>query len=304
MNAKANESLGPQVMLEAWLKTATDFWGPVMELWSVAPEKKESSLKQEQSRVKKNLAAAFKSWQAMSSAMSEPQAGESIFKGIQALPEIFLKMTQTGWTSYLKMQQQSYERLLRIGQSTEAYTFDNLEQEAVTVWSELYEKEFRRLLHMPQLGLTRLYQEKTNKALDDFNLFQAAIAEFLQLLYLPMEKSLQVMQEKTAEMAEAGQMPENPKVHYQNWIKILEGHYMTLLKSPEYTRKMEDTLSAFGNFIGSKNELLQDLLQALPVPTDKDMDELCREVYLLKKRMREHEKMHELETGRQKLKAQ
>jgi len=294
MNEKANESLGPQVMLEAWLKTATDFWGPVMEMWSVATENKETSLNEEESRVKKNFASALKSWQAMSSAMSQPQAGESIFKGIQALPEIFLKMTQTGWNSYWKMQQQSYERLLRIGQPKEAYTFDNLDKEAVTVWSELYEKEFRRLLYMPQLGLTRQYQERTNKALDDFNLFQAAITEFLQLLYLPVEKSLQVLQEQMAEMAEAGQMPENPKVHYQNWIKILEGHYMTLLKSSEYTRKMEDTLSAFENFIGSKNALLQDFLQTLPVPTDKDMDELYREIYLLKKRLREHEKMHEL----------
>jgi hypothetical protein len=114
-----------------------------------------------------------------------------------------------------------------------------------------------------------------------------------------MEKSTQVMQEKVAEMADEGQLPENPKVYYQMWIKILEGHYMTLLKSPEYTNKMDTTLGAFENFVASKNEILQDFLQTLPVPTDKDMDELYQEIYLLKKRMREHEKKHELETSRQ-----
>jgi hypothetical protein len=62
---------------------------------------------------------------------------------------------------------------------------------------------------------------------------------------------------------------------------------------------MHTTLGAFENFVAAKNEILQDFLQALPVPTDKDMDELYQEIYLLKKRLREHEKNHALETSRQ-----
>jgi hypothetical protein len=299
MNEKEKESFDPKPVLENWLKAATDFWGPVIEMWSAASGKTDTSMGQEGGRAKKNLESALRSWKAMSSAMSEPETGKSIFEGIRVLPDIVLKMTQTGWDGYLKLQQQWYERLLRAGQATEAYSFDNLDQNALSVWSEMYEKEFRRLLYMPQLGLTRFYQERANKALDQFNLLQAAMAEFLQILFLPMEKSLQVMQEKMAEMAEEGQMPDNPKVYYQEWIKILEGHYMTLLKSPEYTSKMHATLSAFENFVAAKNEILQDFLQTLPVPTDKDMDELYQEIYLLKKRMREYEKSHELENSRQ-----
>ena len=299
MNEKEKESFDPKPVLESWLKAATDFWGPVIEMWSAASGKTDTSMKQEGSRIKKNLETALRSWKAMSAAMSEPETGQSVFEGIRVLPEIVSKMTQTGWDGYLKLQQQWYERLSRTGQATEAYRFDHLDQDALSVWSEIYEKEFRRLLYMPQVGLTRFYQERANKTLDQFNLFQAAMAEFLQILFLPMEKSLQVMQEKMAEMAEEGQMPENPKVYYQMWIKILEGHYMTLLKSPEYTSKMHTTLGAFENFIAAKNEILQDFLQTLPVPTDKDMDELYREIYLLKKRLREHEKNHELENSRQ-----
>ena len=299
MNEKEKESFDPKPVLENWLKAATDFWGPVIEMWSAASGKTDTSMKQEGSRAKKNLESALRSWKAMASAMSEPETGKSIFEGIRVLPDIVSKMTQTGWDGYLKLQQQWYERLLKTGQAREAYRFDNLDQDALSVWSEMYEKEFRRLLYMPQVGLTRFYQERAFKALDQFNLLQAAMAEFLQILFLPMEKSLQVMQEKMAEMAEEGQVPENPKVYYQMWIKILEGHYMTLLKSPEYTSKMHTTLGAFENFVAAKNEILQDFLQTLPVPTDKDMDELYQEIYLLKKRMREHEKNHELENSRQ-----
>ena len=299
MNEKEKESLDPKPVLESWLKAATDFWGPVMDMWSTASGKTDTTTKQEGSRAKKQLESALRSWKAMSSAMSEPEAGKSILEGIQTLPEIVLKMIQTGWDGYFKLQQQWYERLLRSGQSAEAYRFDNLDQDAVNVWREIYEKEFRPLLNIPQLGLTRVYQESANKALDQFNLFQAAIVEFLQILYLPMEKTTQVMQEKVAEMADDGQLPDDPKMYYQMWIKILEGHYMTLLKSPEYTNIMDRTLGAFENFVEAKNEILQNFLQILPVSTDKDMDELYQEIYLLKKRIREHEKMHEMETGRQ-----
>lgn len=277
------------------MKTATDFWGPVMEMWSAASGKANTAMEQGDSRIIQNLEAALKSWKAMSSAMSEPEVGQSVFGVIQAMPEIVLKMTQTGWNGFFTLQRQWYERLLRVGQSTEAYRFDNLDVEALNAWSEMYKEEFQRLLYMPQLGLTRQYQERANKALDKFNLLQVAMGEFLQLLYLPMEKSLRVMQEK---MAEEDQIQENPKVYYQQWIKTLEGHYMTLLQSPEYTQKMGETLEAFENYIASKDELLQDLLQTLPVPTDKDMDELYREIYLLKKRMRKHEKEHASQTSR------
>jgi len=295
MTEQASQSFDPKTVLEAWLKTATDFWGPVMEMWSAASGKTNTAMEQGDSRIIQNLEAALKSWKAMSSAMSEPEVGQSVFGVIQAMPEIVLKMTQTGWNGFFRLQRQWYERLLRVGQSTEAYRFDNLDVEALNAWSEMYKEEFQRLLYMPQLGLTRQYQERANKALDKFNLLQVAMGEFLQLLYLPMEKSLRVMQEK---MAEEDQIQENPKVYYQQWIKTLEGHYMTLLQSPEYTQKMGETLEAFENYIASKDELLQDLLQTLPVPTDKDMDELYREIYLLKKRMRKHEKEHASQTSR------
>ena len=128
MNEKEKESFDPKPVLENWLKAATDFWGPVIEMWSAASGKTDTSMGQEGGRAKKNLESALRSWKAMSAAMSEPETGKSIFEGIRVLPDIVSKMTQTGWDGYLKLQQQWYERLLRAGQATEAYSFDNLDQ--------------------------------------------------------------------------------------------------------------------------------------------------------------------------------
>ena len=110
------------------------------------------------------------------------------------------------------------------------------------------------------------------------------------MLYLPVTKSFSVIQEKLGELSEAGELPEDPQKYYQMWIKILEGHYMTLFQSNEYIETLAKTLDALAEFSAAKNDLLQDMLDALPVSTQKDMDDLYKEIYLMKKRIKILEK--------------
>jgi len=116
------------------------------------------------------------------------------------------------------------------------------------------------------------------------------MAKFTHLLYLPVEKSFLVLQEKLSGLADQGELPEDSKTYYQMWIKILEGHYMTLFQSPEYIEALSQTLDSFANFSSARREILQDYLKMFPIPTQKEMDELYKEIYLLKKRIRKLEK--------------
>ena len=116
------------------------------------------------------------------------------------------------------------------------------------------------------------------------------MGEFLRLLYLPVTKSFRVMQEKVGAMSEAGGLPEDSKAYYQMWIKILEGHYMSLFQSPDYVKTLGNVLTAMSEFTVVKNDLMQDLLSTVPVSTQKEMDDLYKEIYLLKKRIRVLEK--------------
>jgi Poly(R)-hydroxyalkanoic acid synthase subunit (PHA_synth_III_E). len=138
--------------------------------------------------------------------------------------------------------------------------------------------------------LTRFYQERFNELLDKHNLFETMLAEFLSLLYLPMEKSFKVFQEKLQQMAEEGNIPKETKESYAIWIKILEGHYINLFKSKEYTDALHQTLNKLEDFIIVRNEILQDIFQLLTVVTHKEMDVLYKEFYVLKKRVKELEK--------------
>jgi len=228
--------------------------------------------------------------QSLSSIFSEPGVMEGFTKGAETAPEILLKVVHTWLNGFFHMQQEWIKKGGRIRESAESYKFENLEQDLFRAWSEMYEKEFRQFFKMPQLGLTRYYQERMNRTADRSNLFQHAVGEFLYIIYMPIEKSFQVMQQKLAIMAKEGQFPDNTKDFYNMWIKSLEGHYMTLFKSPEYTQSMSKLINSMGTFMVARQEMLQDILQLLPIPSNKEMDELYKEVYNLKKRIRQLEK--------------
>jgi hypothetical protein len=110
------------------------------------------------------------------------------------------------------------------------------------------------------------------------------------MLYLPVEKSLKSLQEQMAEMAEEGPIDEKSKTYYNLWIKLLEGHYMELFKQAEYADTMHKTLFALHEFSDAKQAVVNDFLKQLNIPTYQEMDELSKEVYLLKKRLRILEK--------------
>lgn len=288
-------------LFEAWMRTSADVLDSSLKMWQGAvgsAEKEDSEDVRRRNRLQEQWETTLNTWKAAVQVMREPEAVEGLFKGINTMPEIMLKMVQPALNGVFHMQQEALKRATRIGKSTQAYNFENLDQEAFKAWTEIYEREFRQFLKIPQLGLTREYQERLGEAMDKFNVVQGTVAEFMALLLLPVEKSYKVLQEKIQQMADSGQLPDNAKEYYRMWVKILEGHYMTLYKSSEYNRAIGKTIDALGEFSVAKRKILEDVIQFLPVPTFKDMDELYKEIYLLKKRLRE------LETQNKKRRAQ
>lgn len=283
----------PENPMSAWMKTAGVFWEGMFQTWSKAmdgitvPNKPEAG---KSNQAKAPFDTAMKAFSSFSSLVSEPDSMESLFKGAGAMPQILAKMAQTGLSGLLQFQQKWFERAGQMGKSTEAYKFEDLDENAFRAWSEIYEAEFSRFFNIPQLGLMRFYQERMNQALDKFNIFQTAMSEFQRLCYLPITRSFGVLQEKLGDMAKDGALPEDPKTYYQMWVKILEGHYMTLFQSPDYIQTLGQTMDAMSEFSHAKNEVIQDMLSMFPIPTEKEIDELYKEIYLLKKRINALEK--------------
>jgi len=238
------------------------------------------------------LLSIIKTWGTLSSAMSEPSAASALASGFATLPDIMTKFFQTGMSGFLKIHEQTTDKLKDLGKRTEAYRFENLDQDSIKVWSDFYDKEIRQYLKVPQLGLVRVYQERFYQTIDKFNVFSTTFAEFMHVLMLPMEKSFMVLHDKIEEQIREGKTPEDPHEYYRLWVKILEGHYMTLFKTSEYTKTLNETLSSYEDYLSARNQIVTDALQSLPIPTNKDLDELYDELYHLKKRVKDLEKVN------------
>jgi class III poly(R)-hydroxyalkanoic acid synthase PhaE subunit len=290
MNQDSQEKNTMDSLMAAWMKSASDFWMSGPKMWPGSSDASPGGLGSTQGlgdRSQGGWPAAFKLWNALFSSLSTPEAMETFFKGASVSPEIFMKMSRTGMEGYAAFYQQWLKKTGNLAQPEKAYHFENLDENVFYAWKELYEKEIQPFLNVPQLGLARSYQERVNEALDRFNLYQAEVAGFLRILYVPVEKSLRVMEEKIEELSKEGKLSENFKEYYDMWIKVLEGHYMTLFKSPEYLKALSNTLNANENFKMARHNMMVDILQSLPIPTNKDMDELYKEIYLLKKTVKD-----------------
>lgn len=270
-----------------WTKSATDFWGNMLQMQSGMSDASETSRKNPLHQTQKAWESSSKILGALFSTMSEPENLESALKGMDSIPEFMMQMAQQSWEGYLELQKKMAENAAKIGQHTEAYKFEGIDQNIFKAWRDIYEKEFRQYLNVPQLGLNRFHQEKINRLIDRLNIFQSSLNEFIYMFYIPIEKSGAVMQEKIEQLAEKGELHENFKEYYNMWIKTLEGHYMTLLKSPEYAEVMNNTINALVQYREAKQEVLYDVLKELPIPTNKDMDELYSDLYILKKKVGE-----------------
>jgi polyhydroxyalkanoate synthase subunit PhaE len=192
--------------------------------------------------------------------------------------------------AFLTFQKHLPEKAGKIGVGADPYALDNLAQDSLKAWTTLYEEEFQRYFNIPQLGLNRFYQERINQAIDKYNIFATSLSEFLQILQMPFEKTTQDMNEKIEELTKSGALPEDSREYYRMWVKTLEGHFMNLFHSSQYIEAMGNAMAAYDDYLGARNGIIQDMLQSFPIPTNREMNELYKEIYLLKKKVRKLEK--------------
>ncbi|MCP4111592.1 MAG: hypothetical protein GY749_39740 [Desulfobacteraceae bacterium] len=290
MDQNQKNETGAEALFAYWIKSATDFWGEMAKMQPGASDQTGKSEKNRQGaamKAQKSWESGAKIMQAMISTLSEPENLNALLKGTETVPEFTMEIAHQMWDGYFELQKKVMDRAVRLGQQTKAYDYTDIDQDLFKTLREMYEKEFQKYLNVPQIGLTRFYQERMTKVVDKYSIFQTALSEFLYMFYVPIEKSLMIMQEKVEQMAEEGDIHDNYKDYYNMWVKVLEGHYMTLLQSQEYTDVMKSTIDSLVQYREAKDEFMYDILQKFPIPTNKDMDELYKDLYLLKKQVKE-----------------
>jgi class III poly(R)-hydroxyalkanoic acid synthase PhaE subunit len=217
----------------------------------------------------------------------ESGAGGGLFPGENLAPQVGLKMAEIWWKGISSLQQAYGKQAAGQSFGPEGFPFAGIDPGAFKAWTDLYEREARNQFRMPPMGITREYQERTNRVMEAFNLFQSAMVQFLYLISLPMEKSLQAIREELSTIVKSEMPTGEFKALYRKWVGILEEKYMALLKSKEYIEVMNKAIDAFGAFKSARSQWTEDYLKMMAVPTQREMDDVFRDLYNLKKEVKE-----------------
>ena len=212
-------------------------------------------------------------------------------KGMQEMTESLNKIVKSGLAACVNSQKQWMHSAENIHELVSGLDSNHSGSELFEIFKTIYKKEISRFFSIPQLGLTRFYQERVMQLIDKFNLFQANLLEFIFLLYLPIGQSFKMLQKTLAIMNEKKALPENFNEYYQMWVKMLEEKYMELFQSTEYVAVLGKAMEALNDFLSARQAITQDFLKMSGIPVEKDLDELYKDIYTLKKRIAQLEKI-------------
>ena len=161
-------------------------------------------------------------------------------------------------------------------------------QEFFDLWLRTYNATMGRLVEMPALGPTREKSEKMMKGFSTFiNLYTAVMDSNFNFQSIFTE-AMRRVREKTATDMEGEITPEKYKDFYKIWIETYSETFREFLKSGHFASDMGKLNSYLIEFQKYNREMLEEnYLKPMNLPTKTDIDEINKELYSLKKTVKE-----------------
>lgn len=250
---------------------------------------------------------AYKTWEtsvnnaiSLLKQMGAAKNQESLYKSFSTFFDAVTQASGDSLENFTEFQSQLLKSIAKVGEHTKTFRFDDLDHSTFESFRELYRTELQKYLKIPKIGLPREFHEKLSDLADKSNIFSSHLLELLYQFSTPFEKTNRAMQEKIKKMLEDGEIPTDSKEVYSEWIKALERHFMDLLKSSEYTNVLNNTITSLAAYKGVKNNMTDIFLKEMQIPTGREMDEVYKDIYQMKKKIKELS--HQVEILQDKLK--
>lgn len=154
-------------------------------------------------------------------------------------------------------------------------------------WSRLYETTFDKFLHIPATGSNRESINKAMKSLDALIHYNFASSEFMAALNKIGMESMEKVLHKIGQMAQEDKVPESFLEFYKIWAQTHEEALLELFNTESFSKMLGQTVDAGLRFKNGFDDLLQEQLAILPIPTRKEIDSLEKTVYIMKKTLKQ-----------------
>lgn len=283
-------------LVESWMAMAQNFW---QDMAANREENLKSSglnfdFAANGDQADENKYKTYKTWEASVNnsisflkLMTAPENQDTLYRSILTYTEALTRATGDSLENFTEFQSQVVKSFAKVGEHTKAYNLDDFDHSTFESFRELYRSELQKYLKIPKVGLPREFHERLSELADKSNIFSSYLLELIYQFTTPFEKTNRAMQAKIKGMLEGGEVVEDSRQVYNEWIKVLEGHFMELLKSREYTDVLNNTITSLAAYKGVKNEVTDVFLKEMQIPTGREMDEVYKDIYQMKRRIRE-----------------
>lgn len=292
MSQDRNKSDDISQLFGNWMDVTRMFWQDYnnqSELFSsgATQEKRSQRMDEDDGRFK-----TYKTWETSANnylsilnLLLLPENRDDVLRGFSSVSESMFQSMGDSLENISDLQGQVVQTLIKVADHTKAYNLDDLDHTAFEAYRDLYRDELQKYLNIPKIGLPREFQEQIAQLIDKSNVFSSHLVELVFLFTIPFEKTHRAMQENMKEMLEKGEFQDDVNRSYQDWVRILEKHFMELLKSPDYTKVLNETIVSLADYKGVRNDVTNVFLKELQIPTNQDMDEVYKDLYLMKKKI-------------------
>ncbi len=173
------------------------------------------------------------------------------------------------------------------GSSMEKSGFEST-REFYDLWLKTYKATTGRLVEMPVMGPAREKSEKFMKGFSTFvNLYTAGMDSSSNLQTVLMEAMLRMREQMGNEM-EGEISPGKYKDFYRIWIETYSETFKEFSKSGHFASDMGNLNSCLMDFQKYNREMLEEnYLKPMNLPTKIEIDEINKELYSLKKKVKE-----------------
>lgn len=153
----------------------------------------------------------------------------------------------------------------------------------------LYQESVGKYLAAPQLGISREALQQMNNAITAYHQFLGETGDFLTTFSMPLKKSMDMLQQAIKEKEETDEGFQSAKEVYNFAIEILDKMYDDWLKSPEGVQSVVRMVDKYLDYRKQLNPVRDGWFKSLSIPTKREMEDVYRGIYDLKRKARQQD---------------
>jgi class III poly(R)-hydroxyalkanoic acid synthase PhaE subunit len=146
-------------------------------------------------------------------------------------------------------------------------------------------RAMRQMLSLPPVGYTREWQEQAQEWTQLYLDYTRTLQDYGQLLGKVGQRATELFSEKLAVQLKKGKSLEGLRAAYNLWIDCGEEAYAEAVATPDFSHLQAQMVNALMRLKRHEQEMVNEVMTALNMPTRQEMDTTHKRVYKLQRQL-------------------